>query len=415
MKTLIHNCKQLLTITDDNNIISLKRNKLTNPVIKTNSSVLIEDDKIIEVAKKENFNPNSYDKVINAENLIVTPGLIDSHTHTCHAGIRSAEFAKRCAGVSYQEIAAAGGGIKFTVKETRKASIDELKMLLLKRLDIALSHGITSIEIKSGYGLNTENEIKMLKTINEASEEHPMTIKASYLGAHEVPPDMNKEEYINQIENEHLPQIKEEKLASFVDVFCEKGVYSIEETERIVKKAKDFGLKPKLHVDQFVDLGGSELAAELGALSADHLENISEKGIKKLSESETIATVLPGVSFYLPMKYAPIKEIVDAGCALCIATDFNPGSCMSENIFLMMTIACVSGKISPATAWSATTYNAAASIGLQDEIGSIAKNKKADMLLLDIPSYEYPIYHFGSKYKKIVIKNGKIVYSDGLS
>jgi imidazolonepropionase len=294
---------------------------------------------------------------------------------------------------------------------TRAASKKELKKATSKRLDSMMQHGTTTVEIKSGYGLSEEAEIKMLEAISELESEHFATICSTFLGAHAYPPEYKDRhtEYIDLLCDRMLPHIAKRKLAKFCDVFCEVGYFSLEETRHILEKAQSVGLALKLHSDEFNSIGGTRLAAELQATSVDHLEHISDEAIGQLRHGKTVAVVLPGVSFFLNSPFAPARKLIDAGIPLAIASDFNPGSCMSFSMPLMMTIACTHMSMTPEEAITAATLNGAAALGLSDQVGSIEVGKRADIILYEIPNYRYLPYHFGSNLVSKVIKNGTIL------
>jgi len=349
--------------------------------------------------------------VIDASSLVALPGFVDSHTHALFAGSREREFAMRAEGKTYQEIAAEGGGIASTVASTRATSKKELKKLTSKRLDSMMKHGTTTVEIKSGYGLDPDTEVKMLEAIKELADEHFMTIAPTFLGAHAVPSEyaQNKDAYVELVCEHMLPYVARKNLARFCDVFCEQGYFTLEESRRILERAKSLGLQLKIHADEFNAIGGTRLAAELGALSVDHLEHIQAEGIKALRGRETIAVVLPGVSFFLRNPYAPARALIDAEIPVAIASDFNPGSCMAFSMPLMMTIACTQMSLTPEEAICAATLNGAAALGLSSILGSIEVGKQADIILYDIPDYRYLAYHFGTNLVATVIKKGTIL------
>ena len=353
---------------------------------------------------------------IDCTNKIVIPGFIDAHTHVLFAGSREEEFAMRADGFSYQDIAARGGGIVSTMSHVRTATKKELKKNARKYLLQMLRQGTTSMEIKSGYGLDFHNEIKMLESIRELQQEEFPTIVATFLGAHAYPPEFRerKNEYVHLILDEMLPYVGEKHLAEFCDVFCETNYFSHNDARKILEKAQQCGMKLKLHAEELSNTAGAELAAELRAVSVDHLEHISESGIRALqnvakSDSPTIDVVLPGVSFNLNHQYAPARALIDAGIPVAIASDINPGSCMSSSMQLMLTIACTHMKMTPEEAITAATLNAAAAIARSADIGSLEAGKNADILVLDIPNYKFLPYHFGENHCKHVIKNGVLL------
>ena len=350
---------------------------------------------------------------IDGTGKVVMPGLIDSHTHLVFAGSRENEFEQRIQGLSYLEIAERGGGILSTVEATRKASFDELFSLGKKRLDRMLSKGVTTLEAKSGYGLSLEGETKILKVMRALHENHPIDIVPTFLGAHTIPKEFrsNRTRYVDLLTEEMIPMIAQERLAEFCDVFCEEKAFTLEESRKILETGKRYGLKPKIHADQLSPGSGAELAAEVGALSADHLEYASQEGIKKMAEKGVTAVLLPGASFFLSMKkHPPAREMIEQGLGVSLATDSNPGSSMTESLPLMMTMGCTMYKMVPKEVIQATTSHAARSMGREKEIGSLESGKQADLLVLNIPNYRYLPYHFGVDHTEYVVKNGKIVY-----
>ncbi len=380
-------------------------------------AIAIRDGKILGVGKSDlllkeiSLTPEGQE--IDARGKVVMPGLIDSHTHLVFAGSRENEFEMRIRGVSYLEIAERGGGILSTVEATRKASFEELLSLGKKRLNRMLSKGVTTIEAKSGYGLSMEDEIKILKVMRELRKTHPIEIVPTFLGAHTIPWEFknNRSLYVEMVIKEMIPRIAQEGLAEFCDVFCEEKAFTLEESKEILETGKRYGLKPKIHVDQLTPGKGAELAAEVGAISAEHLEYVSPTGIEKMAEKGVIAILLPGASFFLSMaKLPPAREMIQRGVRVSLATDLNPGSSMTESLPLVMTMGCVLLKMTPAEVIKATTIHAARSTAREGEIGSLEVGKKADVIILDIPNYKYLPYHFGVDHVEIVIKEGKIVY-----
>jgi imidazolonepropionase len=353
---------------------------------------------------------------IDGNGLVGLPGFVDPHTHLPFAGTREQEFVLRLEGHTYQQLAEKGLGIQTTVNATRKASKKELLSLCLSRLDRMILHGTTTVEGKSGYGLNFDDEIKQLEALREADRLHPIDIVSTFMGAHEVPHEYKskKNDYIDLLINQILPEVKEKKLAEFFDVFCEEGVYSIEETKKLVRAAKDAGLKIKIHADEFSPLGGAQLAAEEGASSADHLINITEVGIRKLAQSQTVATLLPAVSFFLMLdKKAPVRKLIEEGAIIALATDFNPGSSMTESMLFVLQLAVFTMKMSIEEAINASTANAAYDLGRHEDVGSLEVGKKMDLVLYEAPNYSTIVYHLGINPIKHVIKNGKLEVKDG--
>lgn len=347
---------------------------------------------------------------IDAGGRAVLPGFVDSHTHFVFDGYREEEFSWRMKGDSYMSIMERGGGIVNTMQATRGSSYDRLYDKAYDRLDIMMDMGVTTVEGKSGYGLDLPTELIQLRVMNELNDEHPIDVFSTFLGAHAVPPEFagRTDDYVDYIITEVLPSIRSERSATFCDVFCEQGVFSLEQSERLLKAARSHRFKLKLHADEIVPLGGAELAAKLKAVSADHLLHVSEKGIKSLAQSNTVATLLPLTAFSLGEPYAPARKMIDEGCAVALASDLNPGSCFSSSIPLIFALACIQMKMSPEEAVTALTINGAAALGKADTIGSIDVGKKADLILLQFPSYKFLPYHVGMNIVGTVIKDGML-------
>lgn len=382
-----------------------------------NGAVVIRNGIIEKVGTTEEI-LNAYNEkdfqVIDAEGKAILPGFVDSHTHFVFGGYRAEEFSWRLSGVSYMEIMNRGGGIVNSVRGTRDASEEELYNLGKERLNSMLSFGVTTVEGKSGYGLDLEAELKQLKVMDKLNEEHPVDICKTFLGAHAVPDEYKgrTQEYINFMLEEVLPKVAKENLADFCDVFCEKGVFSVEESREILLKAKELGMKLKLHADEIVQLGGAELAAELGAVSADHLLHASDKGIEDMAKAGVVSTLLPTTAFCLKEPYARGRFMIDKGCAVALATDFNPGSGFTNSIPLMFALATIYMNMSIEEAITAMTLNGAAAIGRADSIGSIEEGKKADLVILKYPSYKFLPYHTGVNIVEKTIKDGVVVMSN---
>ncbi len=353
--------------------------------------------------------------VINATGTVVLPGFIDSHTHLVFAGTREDEFEQRLQGRSYQEIAARGGGINATVQRVRQASREELKALARRRLDRLLQFGVTTVEVKSGYGLSLVDELKCLEVIAELNADGPLELVPTFLGAHAVPPEFRADRagYLKLLIGEMLPEVAQRGLAEFCDVFCETGVFSIAESEQILGRARELGLRLKLHADELTPLGGAELAARMGAVSADHLLCVTDVGIEALAESGTVATLLPGTAFFLGAAPAPARRLIERGVTVALASDCNPGTCPTENLPLVGTMACTQMKMLPAEVLTALTLNAAAAVGRADRIGSLEVGKQADLVIFDVPDYRQLFYHFGVNHVWRVLKRGRVVYAAG--
>ena len=415
IELIIRNARQVLTMRSDQKGPRMGE-RMEDPGIIEDGAVAVSNGKIVAVGYTDQVlgkvQVNEQTKIIDATDKVVLPGFIDCHTHPVFAATREEEFEMRVKGRPYQEIAAAGGGIKSSVRTLRAASKEELIKLTLPRLDRMLSYGTTTIEAKSGYGLSLDDEIKMLEVIKELNHLHPIDLVPTFLGAHEIPEEYKsrKNEYIELIVEKMIPEVAKRKLAVFCDIFCEKGVFDIEESRRILSAAKDHGFKLKLHADQLTALGGAKLAAELGAVSADHLEFVDDEGIEMMKQAGVIGVLLPGACFGLGMKeYPPARKMIDQGLPVALATDFNPGSSMTESMPIILSMACLMMKMSPAEAVVASTINSAYAVGRADEVGSIEKGKKADLVVWDVQDYREIPYHYGVNLVDRVIKDGKIL------
>ena len=349
--------------------------------------------------------------VFDVSGKIIVPGFVDSHTHLIFAGTREREFAMRAKGKTYSEIAAAGGGIIDTVRKTREMPRSKLRSQAQRRLDKMLKWGTTAIEIKSGYGLDFATEMKILEAANELKEQAITDIVVTFLGAHALPPEHanNRENYIRIVIEELIPQIARKNLADFCDIFCDEGFFTTAEAEKILKSARDNGLRLKMHADELTSNGGVELAAALNVVSVDHLENISDAEIELLAKSETVGVVLPSVAPYIRGKAAPARQMIDSGCALAIASDFNPGTSMVDNMQTVMWLAVSLNQMTVEEALNAATINAAAAVGLSDRLGSIEVGKQADMIILNAEDYSYLPYHFTENIIANVVKNGTVL------
>ncbi|KGR76948.1 imidazolonepropionase [Ureibacillus sinduriensis] len=347
-------------------------------------------------------------EVVNAAGHLITPGLVDPHTHVVYGGSREQEFEMRLQGATYMDIMNTGGGIHATTRMTREATEGELIEQTTRRLDSFLAHGVTTIEGKSGYGMNVETELKQLRVMKKLQEQHMIDIVPTFMGAHAVPPEYKgrEDEFIEYLIREMLPVVAEEKLAEFNDVFCEKGVYTPEQSERILEAGKRFGLIPKIHADEIEPYGGAELAARIGAISAEHLLKASEAGIKAMANSGTIACLLPATALYLREEAAAGRKMIDCGVPVAISTDCNPGSSPTTSMPLVMNLACISMRLTPAESLTAATYNAACAINRQEQVGSLEVGKQADIVLWNVKSYQELQYLFGVNHVKTVWKNG---------
>jgi imidazolonepropionase len=409
MTLILKNIKQLVTVAAGGKRVKAGVSMRDIGVIE-NAAVIIENNLITWCGQSGEIPVNipADAHIIDCTDLVGLPGFVDSHTHTVFAGTREDEFAMRSEGMTYQQIAERGGGILNSVRATRQATKKELKKFAGKRLDAMLRQGTTTIEIKSGYCLDPEGEVKMLEVIRELSDEHLLDVVGTFLGAHAFPPEFkdNHDGYIELLCSNMIPYISKKKLATFCDVFCEKSYFSIEQSRKILTTAREHGLQLKIHADQLIASGGAALAVELGTVSADHLECIPDKDIPMLANSNVVGVVLPGASFFLNHTYPPARKLIDSGAAIAIATDFNPGSSMSYSMPLMMTIACTHMKMTPEETITAATFNGAAALGMEKKIGSIEPGKQADIILYDIPNYRYLPYHYGENHVAKVIKAG---------
>jgi imidazolonepropionase len=407
MKTIIHNIKTIYT------------SKLKPPVkgkdmasIETiDQPYLVIEDGIIQVIDKGNYHKHldSDTEIYDAKQSIMIPGLIDSHTHLVFGGSRESEFSQKIAGVPYLDILAAGGGILNTVNATKYASFDELYEQAKKSLDEMFLFGVTSLEVKSGYGLDLETEMKQLKVAKLLNENHPIDIYMTYLGAHALPKEYKdkRDKYIDQV-IEDLNVIHQEKLADYVDVFCETGVFTAKETKKILTAAKKLGFKLRVHSDEIESIGGTKVSINLEAKTVDHLMAITESDMELLAKSNTIGNLLPSTSFFLNKEYAPARKMIEKGMALAVSSDYNPGSTPSENYQLTLQIAGNKLRMLPTEILTASTINPAYSLDIDEFVGSIEVGKSADLLLLDCPNLDYFIYHYGINHTHSVFKKGKL-------
>ncbi|GHC62483.1 imidazolonepropionase [Ulvibacter litoralis] len=409
MKLLLTNIKELLQVRDTAPSMLRGSEMKELPTLK-DAWLLVEDDLIVDFGKMTDLNTTSVDKTIDCTGKIVLPSWCDSHTHLVYAGNREQEFVDRINGLSYQEIAEKGGGIVNSAKKLQESSEETLYQQSAKRLEEVMLLGTGAIEIKSGYGLTTEAEMKMLRVAKKLGENYPIQIKTTFLGAHAFPTDYknNKEGYMDLLCNEMLPKIAKNKLADYVDIFCEEGYFSVADTHRLLSEAKQYNLIPKIHVNQFTALGGIAAGVEHNALSVDHLEVLTDDDIEALKGSNTMPVALPSCSYFLSIPYTPGRKIIDAGLPLALATDYNPGSTPSGNMNFVVATACIKMRLTPEEAINAATINGAYAMGLSDTHGSITKGKKANVIITkEIPSYGYLPYAFGSNLIDSVLLNGQ--------
>lgn len=414
MKIFIKNIKGLVQVREDGLDAPLRGEEMNELPIIENAFLAIEDGRIADYGKMSDW-PGITDwrglEVIDVEGKYVFPTWCDSHTHIVFAAYRESEFVDRIKGLTYQEIANKGGGILNSAKRLQQASEDELYDAALERVKLVASLGTGAVEIKSGYGLTLESELKMLRVIKRLRETTPLTIKSTFLGAHAIPMEFRekREDYIKLVIEEMIPAVAEEKLADYIDAFCETNYFSPDETAAIIEKGKEYGMKPKIHVNQFTSIGGIKMATELGALTVDHLEEMKEEDFTLLANSSTIPVALPSCSFFLGIPYAPVKEMIAQNLPVTLATDYNPGSTPSGNMNFVNSLACVKQKLTPAQAFNASTVNAAFAMEVEDELGWIARGKRANLFITKaIPSIEYMPYSFGENCIESVILNGEL-------
>jgi imidazolonepropionase len=411
MLKILKDPSQIVTVNTNGK--NYKRgNELNEVDVLTEHSIIIEDDLIKDILPTKSIKNNSVYQVILVKDKTIFPGFVECHTHTVFTGSRANEFKLKLKGASYEEIAKRGGGINTTVNAVRNSSFEDLVKATKPRIYNFISQGVTTIEIKSGYGLNFENEIKLLKVINYLKQVFPIEIVTTFLGAHTYPPEYKNDHagYCDLIINKMLPFIGENKLADFCDVFCELTAFSSEETDRVLKKALDERLKIKVHTEQFNNIGGIETALKYNAVSVEHLEMVKEKQIQLLETSETTAVLLPGVSYFLDYQFAPARKLIGRNAIVALATDYNPGSSNISNISLIMSLAAIKMKMSIEEVISAYTINAAKALDVNNQTGSIEIGKKADFSILDTTEYSDLVYCTGSSLNIMTIKNGNIIF-----
>jgi len=410
MHLFIKNIKELVQVEEQLVLYRAGKEMSTMHTIK-NAWLKIGNGKIADFGTMDTFSPQENDAVIDAEGGMVFPSFCDSHTHLVYRGSREIEYIDKIKGLSYEEIAKRGGGILNTAKRIHESSEDELFSESWARLEEIKRYGTGAVEIKSGYGLYLEDELKMLRVIKSLKEESELTIRATFLGAHAVPMEYRgrQSEYVDLIINEMLPRVGEEKLADFIDVFCDKGFFTVEETDRMLAAGAKYGLIPKIHANELDYSGGIQIGVKHKALSVDHLEYTGEEEIKSLLQSQTMPTLLPGAAFFLGMVYAPVRQMITAGLPVAMASDFNPGSSPSGNMQFILSMGCIKYKMLPEEAINAVTLNSAYAMGCSQTHGSIARGKVANLFITTpIPTYEFMPYAYGSNKVKRVILNGKI-------
>lgn len=410
---LISNASQVITMSGHSDKPA-KKGAMSEINIIENGSIWIEDDKIVEVGTDKEIREKYKAQIdsatqIDASGKTVTPGLVDPHTHLVHVGTRENEYAMRLKGKTYMEIMEAGGGIHATTRATQEATHEQLYEESIKRLDKFLLHGVTTVEAKSGYGLTLEHELKQLEVAEQLQKEHPIDLVSTFMGAHAVPMDEkdNPEKFVDRVIEEMIPEVAKRKLAKFNDVFCERGVFTPEQSKRILEAGKEYGLIPKIHADEIEPYGGAELAAEVGAISADHLLKASDEGIKAMAEKGVVGVLLPGTAFFLMAEFAQARKMIDAGVAVALSTDQNPGSSPTISLPFIMNLGCLKMGMTPEEVLTAATINAAHAIGVADEVGSLEAGKKADITIFDVPNYLTLSYQYGMNHVDTVIKAGK--------
>jgi imidazolonepropionase len=413
---IVRGCRQLLTCRGP---LPKRRDALADVGLMNDAWLASHRGRLTFIGSEQEFRrqvrADEGAEVIDASNLVGLPGFVDAHTHLPFAGSREEEFVLRLKGLTYQQLGERGLGIQTSVKATRAASAEDLRRLCLERLDRMLLHGTTTTEAKSGYGLNVDDEIKQLEVLAGLKGAHPVDVVATLMAAHEVPPEYRerREDYIDLVITGLIPEVRRRNLAEFFDVFCEKGVFSLEETRRLALAARAAGFKLKIHADEFFPLGGGALAAEVQAVSAEHLIAVDKAGVEALGRSRTAAVLLPAVSFFLMLdKRAPARALIEAGAAVALASDFNPGSSMTESMLFVLQLGVFTMKLGVEEAINACTANGAYALDRQDSVGSLEVGKSADLILCDVPSYLFLAYHPGVNPVRHVIKNGRVAVRD---
>ncbi|MBR6440891.1 MAG: imidazolonepropionase [Bacteroidales bacterium] len=411
MRTLIKNIKELVQVEYQPKLRAMGKEMARMETVK-DAYLLVEDDTIAAFGPMSEIPNTHFDREVDATGRMVFPSFCDSHTHLVYANSRELEFVDKIRGLSYEEIAKRGGGILNSAKATAAASEEELYDMAQQRLHEVMHLGTGAIEIKSGYGLTTESELKLLRVIRRLKENSPLTIKSNFLGAHGIPMEYrgHQEDYVDLVINEMIPKVAAEGLADFIDVFCDQGFFTVEDTERILEAGIKYGMKPKIHANEMAISGGVQVGVKHGAISVDHLEQMGDAEIEALKGSETMPTILPGCAFFLNLPLSPARKMIDAGLPVAMASDYNPGTSPSNNMQLILSMACIRYLLTPEEAINAVTLNSAYAMGVSREVGTIAVGKRANLYITKpIPSYEYMPYAFGENKVERVFLNGKEV------
>lgn len=409
---MVHGAEQLLTLVPELNAAPESDPEARDLGAIPDGAAAIRDGVVVDVGSSEKIRETFVaERTIDASGRLVTPGLVDSHTHAVFAGSRHREFGMRMRGDSYLDILEAGGGIHATVEATRRASREQLVAEALPRLETALRHGVTAMEIKSGYGLDYDTEIKMLEAVRELDGRQPIRLLPTYLGAHVVPREHSddREGYLKLMIEKAIPEVARRGLATACDVFLDRGAFTAEEAREVLSAARDAGLEPKIHAGQFTDLGGPQMIAELTGLSADHLERISDEGIAAMAAAGVVANLLPGAAFSLRDEFPDGRRLIDGGVEVALSTDDNPGSSRTENLTLMAAMGATRMGLSCSEAWRGITVSAARALGISEESGSLAPGRSADLAVFAVPDFRSVLYHFGINHVETVIAGGRVV------